>query len=339
MSTQFNLAIVGATSGVGNEILRMLEERSFPFKSLRLLDLPDCSGEFLECNDEQILVEPLGKDAFRGIDLALFAGDIEASREYCSAAVAAGAVCVDCSGAWGFDPEVPLLVPEVNADALAGFRTRGIVANPSPATIALTMALKPLHDCGRITRIVASTYQAVSSAGPKAIDELRIQSGELLNGRPGEATVFPYQIAFNCLPQTDGFQANGYTGEEMQLVDQTRRILGGSSLGVTVTAVRVPVFYGYSMAVNVETETKIAVGQAREVLAAAPGVEVVDAIEDLAYPMPVDAAGQDEVFVGRIREDESIANGLNLWLVTDNLRKGAAMNAVQIAELLVAKYL
>lgn len=339
MSTQFNLAIVGVSSGVGNEILRMLEERSFPLKSLRLFDLGEAAGDFLECNGDQILVEPLAKDSFRGIDLAFFASDAETSRAHCLTAVAAGAVCIDCSGGWSLDPDVPLLIPEVNADALAGYRARGIVANPTSASIALAMAMKPLHDRAPINRIVTSTYQAVSEVGPGAIDELRIQSGELLNGRPTECKVFAHQMAYNCLPQVGAFLANGYTGEEMLLGDQLRRILGSSTVGLTATAVMVPVFYGQCMSVNVETETKIAVEQARELLAAAPGVEIVDDPLEQAYPMPLDAAGQDEIFVGRIREDMSIANGLNLWLATDGLRKGAATNALQIAELLAAKYL
>jgi aspartate-semialdehyde dehydrogenase len=237
------------------------------------------------------------------------------------------------------DPEVPLVVPEVNPDDVAQYTQKGIVANPNCSTIQMMVALKPLHDYAKIKRIVVSTYQAVSGTGLSAIDELRIQSGELLNGRPAECKVYPRQIAFNCLPHIDVFLDNGYTKEEMKMVNETRKIFGDDSIRVTATTVRVPVFYSHSEAVNIETEKPLSAVKARELLAAAPGVEVVDDVAKQVYPTAIDAAGQDLTYVGRIREDESIENGLNLWVVADNLRKGAATNAVQIAELLAAKHL
>jgi aspartate-semialdehyde dehydrogenase len=254
-------------------------------------------------------------------------------------AAAAGAVCIDNSSAWRMDPEVPLVVPEVNPDAIGLYSHKGIVANPNCSTIQLVVALKPLHDVATLRRIVVSTYQSVSGTGQKAIDELRIQTGELLNGRPAEAKVYPHQIAFNCLPQIDAFLENGYTREELKLVNETRKILGDDTLRVTATTVRVPVFYGHSESVNIETAQKLTAAEARELIARAPGCRLLDDPAQGLYPMPIEAAGQDAVLVGRIREDDTVANGLNLWLCADNLRKGAATNAVQIAEVLAEKYL
>jgi aspartate-semialdehyde dehydrogenase len=253
--------------------------------------------------------------------------------------VAAGAVCVDNSSAWRMDADVPLVVPEVNPDDIAGYTGKGIIANPNCSTIQMVVALNPLHDAVRIKRVVVSTYQAVSGTGQKAIEELRIQIGELLNGRPAECKVYPHQIAFNCLPHIDVFLDNGYTREEMKMANEARKILGDDSIMITATAVRVPVFYGHSESINIETEKKISAEMARELLAAAPGIQLADDVKSLIYPMAIDAAGQDLTLVGRIREDESIANGLNLWVVADNLRKGAATNAVQIAEILAERYL
>jgi aspartate-semialdehyde dehydrogenase len=339
MSKLYNIAIVGATGAVGTEMLRVLEERAFPVKSLRLLASERSEGNFLEFAGEDILVQKLTRDSFAGIDIALFSAGGDRSREFCPIAVAAGAVCIDNSSAWRTDPEVPLVVPEVNPGEIAGYARKGIIANPNCSTIQMVVALKPLYDAARIKRVVVSTYQAVSGTGQKAIDELRIQSGELLNGRPAECKVYPHQIAFNCLPHIDVFLDNGYTGEEMKMVNETRKILGDDSIKVTATAVRVPVFYGHSESINIETEKKISAALARELLVAAPGVQLIDDAKNRVYPMPIDAAGQDMVLVGRIREDESITNGLNLWVVADNLRKGAATNAVQIAEILAEKYL
>ena len=339
MYREFNVAIVGATSVIGNEILRVLEERKFPLKELRLFAAEDLEEGFLEFAGEDILVQKLSRDALAGIDIVLFADDGELSRQYAPVAVAAGAVCVDASSAWRLDPEVPLVVPEVNPDSIGLYGRKGIVASPDGAAIQMLVALNPLHAAVGIRRVVVSTYQAVSGSGQSAIDELRIQTGELLNGRPGENKVYPHQIAFNCLPQTDDFLPNGYSKQEVQLIEETRKVLADDTLQVTATTVRVPVFYGHSESINIETGKKVSAAEATALLAAAPGLQVVDDVQRGGYPMPIDVAGQDLVLVGRIREDESTANGLNLWVVADNLRKGAATNAVQIAEILAAKYL
>jgi aspartate-semialdehyde dehydrogenase len=339
MSKLYNIAIVGATGAVGTEMLRVLEEREFPVKSLRLLASERSEGNFLEFAGEEIMVQKLTRDSFAGIDIALFSAGGDRSTAFCPIAAAAGAVCIDNSSVWRMDPDVPLVVPEVNPGDIAGYTRKGIIANPNCSTIQMVVALKPLHDAARIKRVVVSTYQAVSGTGQRAIEELRIQTGELLNGRPADCKVYPHQIAFNCLPHIDVFLDNGYTREEMKMVNETRKIMGDDSIKVTATTVRVPVFYGHSEAVNIETEKKISAELARELLATAPGVQLVDDVKNLVYPMPIDAAGQDMTLVGRIREDESIANGLNLWVVADNLRKGAATNAVQIAEILTEKYL
>jgi aspartate-semialdehyde dehydrogenase len=339
MSRLFNVAVVGATGAVGNQMLEILAERNFPIKELRLLASERSEGKLLEFKGEQLVVQKLGRDSFKNIDIALFSAGGSRSEEFCPIAAASGAVCVDNSSAWRMDPEVPLVVPEVNPDDVAQYTQKGIVANPNCSTIQMMVALKPLHDYAKIKRIVVSTYQAVSGTGLSAIDELRIQSGELLNGRPAECKVYPRQIAFNCLPHIDVFLDNGYTKEEMKMVNETRKIFGDDSIRVTATTVRVPVFYSHSEAVNIETEKPLSAVKARELLAAAPGVQVVDDVAKQVYPTAIDAAGQDLTYVGRIREDESIENGLNLWVVADNLRKGAVTNAVQIAELLAAKHL
>jgi len=339
MSRSWNVAIVGATGAVGNEMLRILEERDFPVGELRLLASARSAGEFLDFRDEPIPVQELTGDSFAGIDIALFSAGGDRSLEFCPVAAAAGAVCIDNSSAWRMDPDVPLVVPEVNPEEIARYGKKGIIANPNCSTIQLVTALKPLHDFASIRRVVVSTYQAVSGSGQKAIDELRVQSGELLNGRPADCKVYPHQIAFNCLPHIDIFLDNGYTREEMKMVNETRKILGDASLKVTATAVRVPVFYGHSESVNIETQRKLTVGKARDLIAAAPGCQLLDDPADEVYPMPIEAAGQDLTQVGRIREDETLENGLNLWVVADNLRKGAATNAVQIAEILAEKYL
>ncbi len=339
MAKPCNVAVVGATGAVGQQMLEVLAERKFPIKELRLLASERSVGKFLEYDGEQHMVQLLDKDAFKGIDIALFSAGGERSREFCPIAAAAGAVCVDNSSAWRMDPEVPLVVPEVNPQDIGLYKKKGIIANPNCSTIQMVVALKPLHDAAGLKRVVVSTYQAVSGTGRNAIDELRIQCGELLNGRPADCNVYPHQIAFNCLPHIDEFLDSGYTKEEMKMVNETRKILGDSSIGVTATTVRVPVFYSHSESVNIETVSKLSVAQARELLARSPGVRLVDDPARREYPMAIDAAGQDLTLVGRIREDQSIANGLNLWVVADNLRKGAATNAVQIAEILAEKYL
>jgi aspartate-semialdehyde dehydrogenase len=284
-------------------------------------------------------VEKLTKDSFKGIQIALFSAGASRSLEFAPAAAASGAVVVDNSSAFRMDPEIPLVVPEVNPHAIAQYKKRGIIANPNCSTIQMVVALKPIHDAARIKRIVVSTYQAVSGTGLKAIDELLAQSRALLNSQEIQKKVYPHQIAFNCLPHIDSFLDNGYTKEEMKMVNETRKIMEDPTIRVTATTVRVPVVYSHSESVNIETEKKITPKEVRELLSKAPGVKVVDNPALNEYPLAIHAAGRDETFVGRIREDESIPNGINLWVVSDNVRKGAALNAVQIAEILIGKYI
>jgi aspartate-semialdehyde dehydrogenase len=334
----WNVAIAGATGAVGNQMIECLEERKFPVGEIKFLASERSVGKILEFKGKPVTVELLDHNAFEGIDIALFSAGGSRSEEFCPSASKAGAVCIDNSSAWRMDPDVPLVVPEVNPHAIAQYTRKGIIANPNCSTIQMVVALKPLHDYATIKRIVVSTYQAVSGTGKKAIDELRIQTGELLNGRPAEAKVYPYRIAFNCLPQIDSFEPNGYTKEEMKMINETRKIME-ADIRVTATTVRVPVFFSHSESVNIETEKKITVEKAFELLRKAPGCKLVDNVSKKVYPMPMDAAGQDLTYVGRIREDQSVENGLNLWVVADNIRKGAATNAVQIAEILTKKYL
>jgi aspartate-semialdehyde dehydrogenase len=338
MSRLWNVAVVGATGAVGTQMIECLEERNFPVGKIKFLASGRSAGQVLEFGGKPVLVEELTHDSFEGIDIALFSAGGARSEEFCPSAAKAGAVCIDNSSAWRMDRDVPLVVPEVNPLAIAGYKKKGIIANPNCSTIQMVVALKPLHDFGTIKRIVVSTYQAVSGTGTKAIDELRVQSGELLNGRPIKTEVYPHRIAFNCLPQIDSFCDNGYTKEEMKMVNETVKIME-ADIKLTATCVRVPVFYGHSESVNIETVQKITVAKAREILQDAPGVELVDDPTSGDYPMAINAAGEDLTLVGRIREDESVANGLNLWIVADNIRKGAATNAVQIAEILIEKYL
>lgn len=339
MSKTYNIAIVGATSAVGNELIRVLEDRDFPVDELRLIDADEFDGDFLDFGDEAIMVQTLNKEAFTGVDIAFFAAGSERAKEFCPIAAAAGAICIDLSSAWRLDLDVPLVVPEVNGSSIAIFRHKGIIASPGAAAIELLIALKPLHDAAGLKRVIVSTYQSVSATGQKAIDALRLEIGELLNGRPVHAKIYPHQIAFNCLPQIDAFLEDGTTKEERKIIDETRKVLGLPELAISATAVRVPVFYGHSASVNIETNEKLSAAAAHALLTVASGCEVVDDPTQLAYPMPIDAAGQDAVLVGRIREDQSVSNGLNLWISADNLRKGAATNAVQIAELLLAQHL
>jgi aspartate-semialdehyde dehydrogenase len=281
----------------------------------------------------------LAKDAFDGIDIALFSAGAARSLDFAPAAAAAGAVVIDNSSAYRMDDEIPLVVPEVNPHAIAQYTNRGIIANPNCSTIQMLVALKPIHDKARVKRIVVSTYQAVSGTGAKAITELDEQVKAYAAGEPMQKNVYPYQIAFNCLPHIDSFLDNGYTKEEMKMVNETRKIFEDQSIGVTATAVRVPVFYGHSESVNIETAKKISAAEVKELLAAAPGIKVVDEPNLSIYPLVLDCAGKFETLVGRIREDESIENGINLWVVADNILKGAALNAVQIAEIVGRDYL
>jgi aspartate-semialdehyde dehydrogenase len=324
------VAVVGATGAVGTEMIEVLEERKFPVIRLVPLASARSAGGMVTFEGNEVPIEVLTKDSFAGVDIALFSAGADLSREFAPIAVKAGAVVIDNSAAWRMTPEVPLVVPEVNAHDIQ--RHNGIIANPNCSTIQMVVALKPLHDEARIKRIVVTTFQSVSGTGKDAMDELMAECQDLLSFKSASPNVYPYQIAFNCLPQIDDFLPSGYTKEEMKMVHETRKIMGDQSIQVTATTVRVPVYVGHSEAVNIETERKLSANEARAILSTAPGVLLYDDPAHKIYPMPLEVAGKDEVYVGRIREDESIANGLNLWVVADNLRKGAALNAVQIAE-------
>ena len=329
----YNVAIAGATGAVGNEMMNTLEKRNFPVAEIRLLASERSIGKKLKFKDKEVPIEQLTDKSFKGIDIALFSAGADRSKTFAPAAVKSGAVVIDNSSAFRMDKEVPLVVPEVNRHAI--FRHKGIIANPNCSTIQMVVALKPLHDAAKIKRIVVSTYQAVSGAGATAMAELREQARDLLDGKPIKCKKFPYQIAFNLIPQIDVFLENNYTKEEMKMVNETRKIMEDDSIMVTATCIRVPVFNSHSESVNIETEKKLTVEEARRILSKAPGVKLVDDPANQRYPMPVDAAGKYDTLVGRIREDESIEKGLNLWIVSDNLLKGAALNAVQIAEELI----
>jgi len=328
-----NLAIVGA-GAVGKTILEILEERKFPVASLKILATERSAGKSLQFCGENIVVEPTSPQSFTGIDLALFAGG-NASKEFASSAVKAKAVVIDNSSTFRLDPEVPLVVPEVNPQDV--MEHKGIIANPNCSTIQMVVALKPLHDLARLTRVIVSTYQAVSGAGQEAMDELAEQTRAYLNHQETEPRVFPHPIAFNLIPHIDRFLDNGYTKEEMKMVNETRKILHEPDLKIAATTVRVPVFRSHSEAINVETEKELSPEEAREAFRRQPGIVVIDDPAGQAYPMPLDCSNRDEVFVGRIRQDLSAARGLVFWVVADQLRKGAATNAVQIAELLGRK--
>jgi aspartate-semialdehyde dehydrogenase len=306
---------------------------------LRLLASERSAGQFLEFQRKGIRVEILTKESFQDIDIGLFSAGGGVSAQFAPIAAAAGAVVVDNTAHFRMDPDIPLVVPEVNACEISQYANRGIVANPNCSTIQLVVALKPIHDAARIRRVVVSTYQSVSGAGRRAMDELSHQVTALYSGKELEMEKFPHQIAFNCIPHIDTFVAGGYTKEEMKLISETRKIFGEPSLRVTATTVRVPVFCGHSESVNVETEKKLTVADVKALLREAPGIIVADEPENNVYPMAIDAVGKDATYVGRIREDDSVPNGLNLWVVADNLRKGAALNAVQIAEILIREYL
>ncbi|ADK84126.1 aspartate-semialdehyde dehydrogenase [Desulfarculus baarsii DSM 2075] len=337
MSKQYRVAVAGATGAVGNQMIQCLEERDFPIGELRLLASERSRGKRLKYKGEDIEVQVLGEGSFQGVDIALFSAGGGTSLEWSPKAAQAGAVVIDNSAAWRMDPEVPLVVPEVNPHAVAGFKKKGIIANPNCSTIQMVVVLKPIHDLAGIERVVVSTYQAVSGTGQKAIVELQGQLKAIYcqDAQP-QAKVYPHVIAQNVLPHIDIFLDNGYTKEEMKMVHETVKIMEDPTIKVSATCVRVPVIYGHSEACNITTARKISAQQAREALAKAPGVKVVDDPANKLYPMPLDAAGQDLTLVGRIREDVSQEKGLDLWLVADNIRKGAAANAVQIAELLIA---
>ncbi len=333
MSTPVTVAVVGATGAVGQVMLSILHERKFPVKKLIALASARSAGETIQFGGQPIVVQDLASFDPTGVDIALFSAGGSTSMQYGPKFAAAGAIVVDNSSAFRYDDDVPLVVSEVNPDAIAN-APRGIIANPNCSTMQMLVALAPIHREVGIERINVATYQSVSGGGRSAVDELEKQSADLVAGRAADPQRFPVQIAFNLIPHIDDFQSNGYTKEEMKLVWETRKILGDDSIQVNPTAVRVPVYYGHAEAVHIETRSKISVDRVRALLEAAPGVVVVDDRKSGGYPTPVThAAGQDAVFVGRLREDISHPRGIDMWVVSDNIRKGAALNAVQIAEL------
>jgi aspartate-semialdehyde dehydrogenase len=336
---RYNVAIVGATGAVGEQMREVLEERKFPVGEMRLLASERSAGQFLEFDGRQHRVSVLNENSFENTDIALFSAGGTVSAKYAPLAVSAGAVVVDNTACFRMAPDIPLVVPEVNASAISDYTKRRIIANPNCSTIQMVVALKPIHDAARIKRVVVSTYQSVSGAGRQAMEELSEQVAALYSSKDVEKKKFPHQIAFNCIPHIDVFMEDGYTKEEWKMIHETRKILGEPSLAVTATTVRVPVFFSHSESVNVETEKKLTAAEVKSLLRQAPGIIVADAPENNLYPMALDATGKDATYVGRIREDQSVQNGINLWVVADNLRKGAALNAVQIAEILIRDYL
>lgn len=336
---KYNTAILGATGAVGQEFLQLIAERNFPFQNLKLLASERSAGKKIEFLGQAYTVEEATPDSFKDVEIALFAGGA-ASKTFAPEAVKRGAVVIDNSSAFRMDPAVPLIVPEVNPEAIKNHK--GIIANPNCSTIIMVMALKPIYDAVKIKRVVVSTYQAVSGAGKEAIDELNSQVRAIAANRPVEAKILPsasqpkhFQIAFNLLPQVDVFLDDGYSKEELKMVLETQKILDDPNLAVTATTVRVPVFRSHSEAVNLELAGPLSAAEAKKLLAAFPGVIVEDDPSKQVYPMPLYTSGRDEVFVGRVREDNTVAHGLNLWVVGDQIRKGAALNALQIAEYMI----
>lgn len=336
---KYNVAILGATGAVGQEFLNLIEERNFPFAELKMLASKRSAGKKIQFMGKEYTVEEATEDSFKGVDIALFAGGA-ASKTFAPAAVKAGAVVIDNSSAFRMDPEVPLVVPEVNPEAIANHK--GIIANPNCSTIIMVMALKPLYNVSKIKRVVVSTYQAVSGGGKEAMAELEEQVKAINEGRPVVANILPgaslakhYQIAFNLIPQIDVFKDNLYTKEEMKMIDETKKIMSDDSMRITATTVRVPVYRSHAESVNVEFEDEISVEKAREVLAAFPGVTLTDNPDEQIYPMPLETSGKNDVEVGRIRKDYSTDNALNFWVCGDQIRKGAALNALQIAEYMI----
>lgn len=340
MDKKVDVAVVGATGAVGETMLAILAQRKFPVGQVYALASERSAGKTVEFGRRELVVEDLASFDFSKVQIALFSPGASVSAEYAPKAAAAGCVVIDNTSQFRYDDDIPLVIPEVNPEAIALHTQRGIIANPNCSTIQMLVALKPIYDAVGIQRINVATYQAVSGTGKEAIEELAQQTAALLNGQPVECSVYPKQIAFNVLPHIDAFMDNGYTKEEMKMVWETRKILGDDSIMVNPTTVRVPVFYGHSEAVHLETRDKISADAARELLAQAPGVIVMDVPGPGGYPTAVtESSGQDGVFVGRIREDISHPRGLDLWVVSDNLRKGAALNTVQIAEVLIRDYL
>jgi len=336
---KINVAVAGATGAVGNQMISCLEEADFPVQSIKLLASARSVGRKLRFKGDLIAVEELKEDSFKGMDIALFSAGGGTSERFAPHAAKDGCVVVDNSSAWRMDPDVPLVVPEVNPHAIAQYTKKGIIANPNCSTIQMVVALDPIHKKYGIKRVVVSTYQAVSGTGKKAIDELFDQTRAMINFLGCENKVYPHRIAFNCLPHIDTFMPNGYTKEEIKMVNETRKILEDDTIGVTATTVRVPVFHSHSESVNVETKAPVSAREVKLLFESTPGIKVVDDPGNNLYPLATDAAGQDLTLVGRIRDDESIANGINMWIVADNIRKGAATNAVQIARVLADNYL
>ena len=340
MSNEYDVAVVGATGAVGEVMMSVLEERNFPVRNLYPLASSRSAGKSIQFKGKSVRVTDLAEFDFSKAQIGLFSAGGSISEKYAPIAAAAGCVVIDNTSHFRREDDIPLIVPEVNIEALAGYTTRNIIANPNCSTIQMLVALKPIYDAVGIERINVATYQAVSGTGKEAIEELAGQTAKLLNGQEISAEVYPKQIAFNVLPHIDTFQDNGYTREEMKMVWETQKIFGNTNILVNPTCVRVPVFFGHSEAVHIETVDKISALEARELLEAAAGVTVVDEHADGGYPTAVtESAGKDAVFVGRIREDLSHPRGLNMWIVSDNVRKGAALNSVQIAESLVSTYL
>jgi aspartate-semialdehyde dehydrogenase len=340
MSKTYNVAILGATGAVGETMLAILEQRGFPVGRVYALASSRSAGTELEFCGEPVRVQDVDQFDWSQVQIGLFSAGASVSARWAPIAAAAGCVVIDNTSCFRYEDDIPLVVPEVNPQAIAQYKNRGIIANPNCSTIQMVVALKPIYDAAGIVRINVCTYQAVSGTGKKAIDELADQTASLLNAKPVTPSVYPKQIAFNVLPQIDVFMDNGYTKEEMKMIWETQKILGDPEIRVNPTTVRVPVFYGHSEAVHIETRTKLSAEQARELLRAAAGVQVLDERQPGGYPTAVtEAAGQDAVFVGRIRDDLSHPHGLNLWVVADNVRKGAALNSVQIAEELVKTHI
>ena len=336
----FNVAVVGVTGAVGEVMLEILESRNFPVDTLFPLASSRSAGKSVQFRGKRHTVQDLSEFDFSQTPIALFSAGGDISAEFAPIAAEAGCVVIDNTSHFRRDADIPLVVPEVNPEAIAQYRNRGIIANPNCSTIGMLVALKPIYDAVGIERINVATYQAVSGTGKAAIEELAGQTARLLNGKPADPEVYPKQIAFNVLPHIDSFQDNGYTREEMKMVWETQKILSDETVSVNPTCVRVPVFFGHAEAVHIETRDPISAEAARALLEAAEGVVVIDQHEAGGYPTPVsDSAGQDPVFVGRIRADISHPRGLNLWVVADNVRKGAALNSVQIAEILLSQYL
>ncbi len=338
--TNYNVAVVGATGAVGETLLSILGQRNFPVDHIYALASERSAGNTVMFNNKPLMVTNLAEFDFTQAQIGLFSAGGSVSAEYAPKAGVAGCVVIDNTSHFRYEDAIPLVVPEVNPEALAQYRNQNIIANPNCSTIQMLVALKPIHDSVGIRRISVATYQAVSGSGKSAVEELARQTGELLNGREAECKVYPRQIAFNALPHIDTFLENGYTREEMKIVWETQKIFADDSIKVSATCVRVPVFYGHSEAVQIETHKFISEQEVRDLLGNASGVTVLDERKDGGYPTAVhESAGQDSVFVGRIRQDISFANGINLWVVADNLRKGAALNSVQIAEELIKSYL